>query len=258
MIYPLLAQSHWAARNQILDGTPLENGYGAPKVLWWLISGQLYDFQRVFPVVTILVGVGLVVCIARWRTFVAGRAIVTIWVVTLLMTFGRTTWGVLYKVVPGSSDIFIRRFEMGVQLSGLLLAGVAIVAIGRFVVREVARLLPEDRRGWARNPTGSGLVAGLCIVALVIGLAPAWWNIGTYDHHNATNVSLQAQADAQEGPQIDQLIDVRARRTRGAGSMRARRRTGAWTSPWARSPCSSTSRARTSTRSATPCARRRS
>ena len=211
VIYPLLAQSHWAARNQVLGGTPLENGYGARKVLAWLFTGQLYDFGRVFPVVTILVGIGLLVCIVRWRTFLAGRAILVIWVVSLLMTFGRTTWGVLYKVVPGSSDIFIRRFEMGVQLSGVLLAGVAIVTIGRFVVNEVAHLLPEDRRGWARHPTGYGLVAGLCIVALVIGLTPAWWNIGTYDHHNGNNVSLQAEADAQEGPQIDQLIDyVRA------------------------------------------------
>jgi hypothetical protein len=211
VIYPLLAQSHWAARNQILSGEPLENGYGAPKVLWWLISGQLYDFQRIFPIVTILVGVGLVVCIARWRSFVAGRAIVTIWVVTMLMTFGRTTWGFLYDIVPGSSDIFIRRFEMGVQLSGLLLAGVAIVAIGHSVVHQVARLLPENQRGWATNPTSYGLVAGLCIVALVIGLSPAWWNIGTYAGHNATNVSLQAQDDAQESPQIDRLLDyVRA------------------------------------------------
>ena len=206
VVYPLLAQSHWAARNQILGGTPLENGYGAPKVLWWLISGQLYDFQRVIPVITILVGMGLVVCIARWRTFVAGRAILLIWVVTLLLTFGRTTWGVLYKVVPGSSDIFIRRFEMGVQLSGLLLAGVAVVTIGRFVVDQVARLLPEDQRGWATHPTSHGLVAGLCIVALVIGLSPVWWNIGTYAQHNATNVSLQAQADAQGAPQLNQLL----------------------------------------------------
>ena len=210
VIYPLVSQSHWAARNQVLGGTGLENGYGT-KVLWWLVSGQLYDFQRVFPVVTILVGVGLVVCIARWRTFLAGRAIVTIWVVTLLMTLGRTTWGFLYDILPGSSDIFIRRFEIGVQLSGILLAGVAIVAIGRFVVTEVARLLPADRRGWTRNPTSHGLVAGLCIAVLVIGLAPAWWNMHTYDAHNGTNIALQAQADGQEGPQIDRLIDyVRA------------------------------------------------
>jgi hypothetical protein len=210
VIYPVLAQSHWAARNQILGGGPLENGYGA-KVLWWLISGQLYDFQRLVPVVTVLVGVGLIVCIARWRTFVAGRAIVTIWVVTLLMTLGRATWGFLYDIVPGSSDIFIRRFEMGVQLSGLLLAGVGIVAVGRFAVTQVARLLPEDQRSWTKNPTSHGLVAGVCVAALLIGLAPAWWNISKFDLHNRTNVSLQAQTDALEGPQIDHLIDfVRA------------------------------------------------
>ena len=127
------------------------------------------------------------------------------------MTFGRATWGFVYDIVPGSSDIFIRRFEMGVQLSGLLLAGVGIVAIGRFVVSEVARLLPADQRGWTKNPTSHGLVAGLCIAALLIGLAPAWWNISKYDLHNRTNVSLQAQSDTHEVPQIDQLIDyVRA------------------------------------------------
>ncbi len=211
VIYPVLAQSHWAARNQVLSEGPLENGYGAPRVLWWLISGQLYDFERVVPVVTVLVGVGLIVCIARWRTFVAGRAIVTIWVVSLLMTFGRATWGFVYDIVPGSSDIFIRRFEMGVQLSGLLLAGVGIVAIGRFVLNEVARLLPPDRRGWTENPTSHGLVVGLCIAALLIGLAPAWWNISKFDLHNRTNVSLQARSDTQEAPQIDHLLDyVRA------------------------------------------------
>ena len=32
--------------------------------------------------------------------------------------------------LPGSSDIFIRRFQMGVQLSGILLAGVGLVTLG--------------------------------------------------------------------------------------------------------------------------------
>ena len=54
-------------------------------------------------------------------------------------------------------------------------------------------------------------MAGLCIAALLIGLAPAWWNISKFDLHNRTNVSLQAQSDAQEAPQIDHLLDyVRA------------------------------------------------
>ena len=33
VIVPLLAQSHWAARNQVLEGTGLENGYGARQIL---------------------------------------------------------------------------------------------------------------------------------------------------------------------------------------------------------------------------------
>ena len=103
---------------------------------------------------------------------VAGRALVTMWVVTLVMSFGRTTFGSLYKILPGSSDIFIRRFQMGVQLSGILLAGIALVFLGQLVLRGVLDLFPEDRRGWARQPAGRGIVAGLCIVALVAGALP--------------------------------------------------------------------------------------
>ncbi len=209
VIVPLLQQSHWAARNQVLEGTGLENGYGARQVLSWLVSGNLYDNNHWLPwlpVITILVAVGIGVCIARWRSFVAGRALVVIWVVTLLMTFGRTTFGSLYDIVPGSSDIFIRRFQMGVQLSGILLAGIGLVFLGQLVLREALALLPEERRGWAAQPAGRGIVAGLCIVALIIVLAPAWSSMDTYDAHNATNIGLQADADAQQDPQIDRLL----------------------------------------------------
>ncbi len=214
VIVPLLDQSHWAARNQVLEGTGLENGYGANQMLTWLFTGNLYDNNHSpawLPVITILVAVGIGVCIARWRSFAAGRALVIIWVVTLLMTFGRTTFGSLYDIVPGSSDIFIRRFEMGVQLSGILLAGIALVFLGQLVLRGALLLFPEDRRGWAAQPAGRGIVAGLCIVSLVIVLAPAWSSMDTYDAHNATNIGLQAQSDAQQDPQIDQLLSyVRA------------------------------------------------
>ena len=106
-----------------------------------------------WPVVTILVGVGLAVCLVRWRTNLAGRALVSIWVVTLLMTFGRTTFGSLYDIVPGSSDIFIRRFQMGVQLSGILLAGIGIVTVGRWSL--------DARTGpLARGATALGLRTG--------------------------------------------------------------------------------------------------
>ncbi len=214
VIVPLLAQSHFAARNQVLEGTGLENGYGARQVLSWLFGGQLYDYGRL-AVVTVLVAVGIGVCIGRWRTHVAGRALVTIWVATLLMTFGRTTWGALYDIVPGSSDVFIRRFQMGVQLSGILLAGIGIVFLGRLVVDGITRLLPEERRSWASEPAWRGVFAGLCIVGLVIVLAPAWTSLDTYDAHNATNIGLQADADVQQEPQINALLDYVKAHPRG-------------------------------------------
>ena len=57
----------------------------------------------------------------------------------------------------------------------------------------------------------AGLVAGICIVGLVVVLAPAWSSMDTYDSHNATNIGLQAASDAQQDPQVDRLLDyVRA------------------------------------------------
>jgi hypothetical protein len=210
VIWPVIDQSHWAARNQVLEGTPLENGYGARQMLSWLIHGQLYDDGR-FPIVTILVGIGIVVCLCRWRSSVASRALVTIWVVTLLMSFGRTTFGSLYDVLPGSSDVFIRRFQMGVQLSGILLAGIAVAFVGRLVLTAALRLLPERDRPFVFTPVGQGILAGLSIVALVAILTPAWKNMDQYAGHNATNIGLQADADAQLDPYINELLDyVRA------------------------------------------------
>jgi hypothetical protein len=214
VVVPVLAQSHWAARNQVLEGTGLENGYGARQMLGWLLSGQLFDDGRL-PVVTVLVGVGIGVCISRWRSSVAGRALVTIFGVTLVMTFGRTTFGGLYAVLPGSSDIFIRRFQMGVQLSGILLAGIGVTFLGRALFEAVARHLPDDQRHRAATPAGRGVVAGICVVALLVVLVPAWTALDTYDSHNATNVSLQAGSDAQQDPEINQLLAYVAAHPRG-------------------------------------------
>jgi hypothetical protein len=211
VIVPLLAQSHWAARNQVLEGTGLENGYGARQVLDWLFTGRLFDngfslFGVPFPVITVLVGVGIVACVVWWRTFVAGRAIVSIFVVALLLTFGRTTFGSLYSIVPGSSDVFIRRFELGVQLSGLLLAGIGVVAVGRLALGALQSALSESRRRRLATPAGRALIAGIGIVALAAVLAPAYIYMDAYESQNGTNVSLQAQADSREAPQLDRLL----------------------------------------------------
>ena len=63
---PLLVQGRWAATNEVLQHTPLVNGYGASRVMSWLVTGQLFDAHR-FPVVTVLAAAGLVVSLRRWR-----------------------------------------------------------------------------------------------------------------------------------------------------------------------------------------------
>jgi hypothetical protein len=210
VIYPVLAQSHWAAQNQVLSQTPLENGYGARQVLDWLFTGQLFDKGR-FGVVTIFMFVGLAVCLFRWERSLPGRALVSMWVVTLLMTFGRTTFGSLYSLLPGSSDIFIRRFQMGVQLSGLMLAGVGLVAAAQVVKVALEQWWPAGHRWLSTHPSGPAVVALTCVVSLVIVLAPAWGELDTYDAHNAHNVAFQAAADQQNEGQIDQVLSyVRA------------------------------------------------
>ena len=67
VIVPLLQQSHWAARNQVLEGTGLENGYGARQMLTLALHRQSLRQRPLAASCTILLAVGLGVCVARWR-----------------------------------------------------------------------------------------------------------------------------------------------------------------------------------------------
>ncbi len=207
---PLIAQSSWTSINQVLSHTGLVNGYGARQMLDWLFTGQLYDAGR-FPVVTILLGAGLCFSVARWRTSIAGRALVVVWAVTLLMSFGRTTFGSLYAILPGSSDIYIRRFQMGVQLSGLLLAGIGVVGLGRLAKGFVDRQSPSAREFFSKDRVGRGILALWCVALLLVVLSPALIELGDYDAQNAQATSAQAAADVHQEAQIDPLLSyVRA------------------------------------------------
>ncbi len=201
---PLIADGRWAATNEILAPTPLVNGYGAKTVLSWLVTGRLYDAGR-FPIVTVLVAVGLGTCLVRWRTDSKGRAIVALWVVSLLLSFGRTTFGVLTKVLPGSTDIFMRRFMMGIQLAGLFLAGIGAITVLRLAARVVDRVRPP-LAAWARTRRAAPVVAGVALVALVGALAPAWTQMGAYAGRNAEAVAAQRATDTVSQPQIGAII----------------------------------------------------
>jgi hypothetical protein len=175
-IIPLLEQRTWAAVNEPLQGTGLVNGYGARRVLDWLVSGQLLDYGRL-PVVTAFaaLGLGLGLWLA-WSSDAGARALLVALAVCLLLAFGRTTFGPLVEVIPGSGDIFFRRFMMGVQLAALLLAGRGAAWLAAGCMRVLKARIPR----WPPVLSWAVVVVGAIAV-----LAPAWLQLGAYDRHDS-------------------------------------------------------------------------
>jgi hypothetical protein len=198
VIVPLLEQRRWAAVNEPLQGTGLVNGYGGRRVLDWLISGQLLDHGRL-PVVTVFAALGLGLAWLAWSSDAGARALLVALAVCLLLAFGRTTFGPLVDVIPGSGDIFFRRFMMGVQLAALLLAGRGAAWLAAGCIRVLKARIPR----WP--PVLSRAVVFVGAIAV---LAPAWVQLGAYDRHASGAIAAQRRADHTEGAELDRLIAV--------------------------------------------------
>ena len=200
MTVPLLVEGRWAATNEILAHTPLVNGYGAKQVMTWLVTGQLFDAAslprghrpgrgrprgRAWP-------------LAHRRP--TGRALVALLVMSLLLSFGRTTFGGLTVLLPGSKDIFMRRFMMGMQLAGLYLAGHGRWRRGPCRRARVRHGGGPRAAAWAAAPAaarGRGVGRRRWAVAV---LAPAWTQIDAFAVTNAQWITAQHAADAAAGP----------------------------------------------------------
>jgi hypothetical protein len=198
VIVPLVEQRRWAAVNEPLQGTGLVNGYGAHQVLGWLVSGQLLDHGRL-PVVTVLAALGFGLAWLTWSSSADARALLAALAVCLLLAFGRTTLGPLTEVIPGGADLFFRRFMMGVQLAALLLAGQGAA----WLAARCLRLLEGRVLRW---PPGLSPVAAAVAAAAV--LAPAWLQLGAYDHQDGAAIAAQRRADATEGADVNRLVAV--------------------------------------------------
>jgi hypothetical protein len=196
VIVPLLDQRRWAAVNEPFQHTGLVNGYGARQVIDWLVSGQLLDHGRL-PVVTVFAALGFGLAWLAWSSDADGRALLVALAVCLLFAFGRTTFGSLVDVIPGSADLFFRRFMMGVQLAALLLAGRGaawLAARGMWQLKTRVRRWPP------------GLSAAAVIVAVIGVLAPAWLQLGAYDRHEGVAIAAQRRADDTNGAELDRLV----------------------------------------------------
>jgi Bacterial membrane protein YfhO len=206
---PLFLHSKWLAVNQFQVGTVINDSYGARQVLSWLFRGDIYDWKRL-PEMTVLVAIGLVVCLARWSYDERARAIVGAWVLSLLLFFGRPTLGPLINLLPGNQSLLLQRYIMGVHLAGLVLAGVGAVATATFVYREIAQRAPDflsasrrfllESSPWLRAPL---------IVALIVALlTPAWTQISRYDASSAAWITYQRGVAPSQGAQMNALISL--------------------------------------------------
>lgn len=204
VIVPLIDQRAWAATNEILRGTGLVNGYGAGRVLGWLASGQLLDHGRI-PVLTAFAAIGLALACARWRTDPNSRALIVAFLACLLLSFGRATFGSVVDAIPGSGDIFFRRFTMGIQLAALLLAGGGAAWCAGAIWNALRHFVL--RRELSATTRGEGLAAAaIALAAAVVVLSPAWRQLGALDGHNGSAITAQRHADATQGAELDQLI----------------------------------------------------
>jgi Bacterial membrane protein YfhO len=201
VLIPLLVFAKWAAINQVLLGTPLENGYGARRVLGWLISGRVFDDSRL-PVVTLAVAIGGIVCIVGWRRNPTGRAVLVLGAISTLLCFGRTTFGSLVTVVPANHDLFFRRFMFGTQLAGIYLAGFGVVAAFGAITASAKWGIGAIRPTPARPVILTGVAACLC----ALGLLPALQSTDRFDGKNATAIQFQRSQQQTASAWIDPLV----------------------------------------------------
>jgi hypothetical protein len=196
VLVPLIEGTTWTNNSEYFRGTAFDDSYGAGKVLGWLVRGQLFDQHRI-PVITLLFAAGLVVCIARARRDARARGLLGVFLLSLILFSGRHALGPVLGWLPGSADVQFQRFEMGVDLAGILIAGVGVGA----GVNALRRLWDQ------RIPSKYGIYWGVAVIAVVVViLAPAWSDRWDLARTSAGYIEQQQVYDATSGRAVRGLI----------------------------------------------------
>jgi hypothetical protein len=202
VVVPLITDAAYFNASEFNTNTFWLNSWGAPQVLGWLFTGQIFDAGR-FPIVSLLVALGTGVCVSRFRSDARARALLGLLALSLVLFSGRPTFGFILNLLPGNSDLYLHRYIMGVQLSGLMLAGVGLAWTGERVLSLLRRWKPRIRL--------VPVVAGLMGAAVLLTL-PAWFDRATYAATDNTSIALQIDNDQTDGAALDVLInDINSR-----------------------------------------------
>lgn len=100
------------------------NSFGHAVIFPWLFGGDLFDFERP-PVLTLLVGAGLVALLMRCRRE-SERLLLVLFVFFFLLYLGRPTWGSLLNLLPLGKGFHFSRAIFVVHVVGVMGAGVAL------------------------------------------------------------------------------------------------------------------------------------
>jgi len=161
---------------------------GHSAVLNGLIQGDLFDFHR-FPSLTILIFAGLGICVIRWKE---ERYLIpiAIFLLGLLLYFGRSTWGPLIDLLPMSQHLQMHRFIGLVHLGGFFLAAVALAMIWN----------------WAVSRAKVWYIAGAMAFTLLL-LIPIYIERKSYLSDNASVIQQTREALAAEDQELSSLFD---------------------------------------------------
>ena len=201
MLIPLLTDAKWMTQDEFSRGTFYYDSFGARRVLGWLVTGRIFDNHR-FPVVSVLALIGLAVCVWRFRRTETARAIPAVGLLSMLLFFGRPTLGAVIDLLPGATDLFLRRYVTGVHLAGIYLAG-----IGGAWVGTKAMHLVRTRAEWVK-PAFAAAALGVLLIAVV---APAAAERYSYERTGAGWISEQRAA------RVDRRRRLRLARRDGQG-----------------------------------------
>jgi hypothetical protein len=164
-----------------------KDSFGFQVVLEALVKGDLFDLGR-FPSISILIlgGIGSCIFYRRENRYLVPILIFVIW---LLLFFGRTTWGSAIDLLPFSQNIHMHRFIGGVHLGGIFLAAVALAVPLR----------------WAVTRGNRWYIAAVLLLTLVL-LAPVYIERTTYLSDNAAQKQENQAGLKAEQADVDNLI----------------------------------------------------
>ena len=198
VVVPLLTDAAYFNDSIFNQNTFWLNSSGAPQALAWLFTGQLFNSGR-FPIVSLLVAIGVVVCVCRFRSDVRARVLLGLMAMSFVLFSGRPTFGFLINLLPGNADLFLSRYMMGLQLAGDMLAGV-----GRRMGRRID--LPAGAQLETARSPGTDRRPDWWRPRLLLTL-PAWLNRAAYAASDSASIATQVESDQTDGAALNVLID---------------------------------------------------